>query len=424
MLRSADMLEKISGRRAVGMRTPSWDFSPNTLALEKELGLFYDSSLMADEDCYELLLHGEETGIVELPVEWVRDDAPFGNFIIDTAEHYTASAPRKGGPGLTRLPSVGLSPARPAVKHTQHVSYTPAPIKPVFATPLPGEGVWRPAGPPVDGGPPVLVTTYRPELDYPQLVAYVAWFDHARTEIGYYPGRYEPPAAAVRGPMMVPYDQRSRLLATFNGGFTYPDGNNGSADNGRTNEPLTDGNATLIGYRDGRIAIVKWAGGPDVGEDVDLPGARPGRGGRVGPADRGDARVGAPHVDLAERGPGLPDQGGQPLGGGGVPGGGGAAAATAGDAPVVAVVGEVELILLRHERKQLLGEEPDVVVAHAVVLETAIAAIERPLLRRGERAGPGLFRSGGRRRHDHRCVLRDGLAGSGFIFRRHHGDRS
>ena len=32
---------------------------------------------MADEDCYELLLDGEPTGIVELPVEWVRDDAVY-----------------------------------------------------------------------------------------------------------------------------------------------------------------------------------------------------------------------------------------------------------------------------------------------------------------------------------------------------------
>lgn len=77
MLRSADTLEKITGKRAVGMRTPSWDFSPGTLAIQKELGLLYDSSLMADEDCYELLLHGEPTGIVELPVEWIRDDAVY-----------------------------------------------------------------------------------------------------------------------------------------------------------------------------------------------------------------------------------------------------------------------------------------------------------------------------------------------------------
>lgn len=77
MLRAADTLEAVTGVRPVGLRTPSWDFSPATLAIEKELGLAYDSSLMADEDCYELMMEGEATGIVELPVEWIRDDAPY-----------------------------------------------------------------------------------------------------------------------------------------------------------------------------------------------------------------------------------------------------------------------------------------------------------------------------------------------------------
>lgn len=77
MLRSADTLEKITGKRSVGLRTPSWDFSPNTLRIEKEMGLLYDSSLMADEDCYELLLEGQPAGVVEFPVEWVRDDAVY-----------------------------------------------------------------------------------------------------------------------------------------------------------------------------------------------------------------------------------------------------------------------------------------------------------------------------------------------------------
>ena len=77
MLRAADTLERITGIRPVGLRTPSWDFSSATLGIVKELGLQYDSSLMADEDCYELLLQGEPTGIVELPVEWVRDDAVY-----------------------------------------------------------------------------------------------------------------------------------------------------------------------------------------------------------------------------------------------------------------------------------------------------------------------------------------------------------
>ncbi|QDL93855.1 polysaccharide deacetylase (plasmid) [Paroceanicella profunda] len=78
-MRSADMLEKITGARPVGIRTPSWDFSDATLAITRDMGLLYDSSLMADVDCYELHLAGENTGVVELPVEWIRDDAVYFN---------------------------------------------------------------------------------------------------------------------------------------------------------------------------------------------------------------------------------------------------------------------------------------------------------------------------------------------------------
>ena len=79
MFRSDETLEKITGVRPVGLRTPSWDFSPNTLQIERELELLYDSSLFADDDPYELVEHGEPTGIVELPVEWIRDDAVYFN---------------------------------------------------------------------------------------------------------------------------------------------------------------------------------------------------------------------------------------------------------------------------------------------------------------------------------------------------------
>ena len=78
-LRSSDTLTKITGVRPVGMRTPSWDFSPATLKIQREMGLLYDSSLMADNDPYELNQDGEPTGIVELPVEWIRDDAVYFN---------------------------------------------------------------------------------------------------------------------------------------------------------------------------------------------------------------------------------------------------------------------------------------------------------------------------------------------------------
>ncbi len=78
-LRSAETLTAITGVRPVGMRTPSWDFSPATLRIQREMGLLYDSSLMADDDPYELDQDGEPTGIVELPVEWIRDDAVYFN---------------------------------------------------------------------------------------------------------------------------------------------------------------------------------------------------------------------------------------------------------------------------------------------------------------------------------------------------------
>lgn len=203
----------------------------------------------------------------ERSAEWFRSHVPFGNWLVDTAEHYTAGAPQKGGPGLKQLPTVGIGSLHPRVKHTI-ASYTPPPIKPVFAKPLPGEGIWHRTGPLVNGGPPVLVTTYRPSTAYPSIVAYVLWIDHTRTDMAYYPGRYEPPSAVDRGPMMVPVDQRYRLLATFNSGFTHIDTNNGSAVNGHTNEPLIDGNATLVGYRNGRVNIVKWTGGPNAPANI------------------------------------------------------------------------------------------------------------------------------------------------------------
>ena len=78
-MRSADVLEKITGERPVGIRTPSWDFSPQTLSISREMGLIYDSSLMADDDPYEILEDGEQTGMVELPVEWIKDDAVYFN---------------------------------------------------------------------------------------------------------------------------------------------------------------------------------------------------------------------------------------------------------------------------------------------------------------------------------------------------------
>ena len=78
-LRSAEVLDNLAGRPCVGMRTASWDFSPHTLVIIQEMGLLYDSSLMADDEPYELLADNDPTGVVELPPEWIRDDAVYFN---------------------------------------------------------------------------------------------------------------------------------------------------------------------------------------------------------------------------------------------------------------------------------------------------------------------------------------------------------
>ena len=119
-------------------------------------------------------------------VEWVRYDIPFGigNWAADHVEqaYYARHTPKKGGPQLKSLPKVGVR--QPTTPTTTPVAAWPPPIAPIFPSPLPGEGTWQPTGPPVDGGAPILVTTYRPDPTYPQIVAYVAWFNHARPSSG------------------------------------------------------------------------------------------------------------------------------------------------------------------------------------------------------------------------------------------------
>src|SRR3990170_6586229 len=59
------------GAEIVGYRSPSWDFSPHTLELLELHGFVYSSNLMDDVRPYR----HEGRSIVELPVQWILDDA-------------------------------------------------------------------------------------------------------------------------------------------------------------------------------------------------------------------------------------------------------------------------------------------------------------------------------------------------------------
>jgi hypothetical protein len=195
-------------------------------------------------------------------VEWLRDHG--AGWLVSDIEriYYSINAPKKGGPPLKALPGVGLQTGGSAA------AYAPAPITPVIEPALPGEGQWRAAGPLLNGVAPVLVTTFRPDPSYPQMVAGVAWMDGARTSLQLYPGRFEPPAGSVRGPMEVPPQSRGPLLATFNSGFRLEDSSGGFAALGHVYAPLRNGLATVVGFQDGSFDVRAWTGGPEPGPGV------------------------------------------------------------------------------------------------------------------------------------------------------------
>jgi peptidoglycan/xylan/chitin deacetylase (PgdA/CDA1 family) len=70
-------LAALSGlaERPLGYRAPGWELTPFTLALLAEHGFRHDSSLMGD-DCPYVLPAAAGT-LVELPVHWSLDDAPY-----------------------------------------------------------------------------------------------------------------------------------------------------------------------------------------------------------------------------------------------------------------------------------------------------------------------------------------------------------
>jgi hypothetical protein len=209
-------------------------------------------------------------------VEWLRGNGARG--LVDRVEnlYYSLTAPSKGGPPLKALPTqsgaVALTPAQipqirfhlPQVRH-----YRPPNIAPVIHPALPGEGAWHSTFAGGGSHPPVLITSFRPEPDYPHLVAGVAWIDHTRTSVVLYPGISEPAVTMPsRGPGEVPPTSRSSLVATFNSAFKLQDSGGGFAYNGHTYAPMRPNTATILRYLSGRVDVISWHGGHDVPANV------------------------------------------------------------------------------------------------------------------------------------------------------------
>jgi peptidoglycan/xylan/chitin deacetylase (PgdA/CDA1 family) len=76
LARSLEVLSPLAGRRPLGYRAPAWQLSEHTLSLLAAEGFDYSSNMM---DRLSPYLHPSIGGrtLVEIPVSWVLDDAPF-----------------------------------------------------------------------------------------------------------------------------------------------------------------------------------------------------------------------------------------------------------------------------------------------------------------------------------------------------------
>jgi peptidoglycan/xylan/chitin deacetylase (PgdA/CDA1 family) len=96
MVRANEAILRLTGRKARGYRSPSWDLSPNTIELLVKHGFVYDSSLMGADywpyparrgDVAQLgqpYRFGEETPLIEIPISWSLDDFPHFEFLRTT----------------------------------------------------------------------------------------------------------------------------------------------------------------------------------------------------------------------------------------------------------------------------------------------------------------------------------------------------
>jgi hypothetical protein len=245
-------------------RIPFWRRARRILALATA------ACLIAAAFSYLPAMGGKHNvGIGVSSAEWMRANG--GNAIVSEIEnwYYSLTAPEKGGPGLSSLPQVGVGAAEGGEEAEAKRVYRPARVKPIIHPALPGEGVWKPAAAHAGRRPPVLLTTFRSDPEYPQFVAGVAWINANRTHLEYVPGLAEPPEPLEhRGSGEVPPELRKGLVATFNGGFPLETSNAGLIYRGKVIETMVNGVATIVEYRGGRINIVRWHQGETAPKNI------------------------------------------------------------------------------------------------------------------------------------------------------------
>ena len=204
--------------------------------------------------------------VSERLAEWAR-----GHYlgpVVTFGEWVSYQPPKVGG-----KPSFALTgPSAGSVKAPKKATYGPPPaLKPIVASPVPGEGTWRVLGT-VAGNPAIFGTYLRASSIYSSYVAGVVSMNQKLVRFELHPGAVDPGAGPWQSATYIPPAARLGLLATFNGGFKISSSGGGFYLNGRTFGTLTNGTASAVYYRDGHMAIGVW--GSTVTMTPDVVGVR------------------------------------------------------------------------------------------------------------------------------------------------------
>jgi hypothetical protein len=192
--------------------------------------------------------------------EWARDH--YLGPVVTFGEWLTYQSPRVGGKPSFALtaPGPGPAPKLPVRQEpgTPAASFAPpAPLTSLAGTPLPGEGQWRVLAT-VRGTPAIYGTYLRASSVYSSYVAGIASLNQDLVRFELRPGSEDPGPGNWKARPYIPPGTRSGLLATFNSGFKIAQSDGGFYLNGATAGTLTDGVASVVYYRDGRISIGVW----------------------------------------------------------------------------------------------------------------------------------------------------------------------
>ena len=189
----------------------------------------------------------------ERTVEWVRDNggAPVINWLENW--YYSRHVPSTAAPDPASLPGAGATAVEP-MGDAGPPAVAPLPV----ARSAPGEGSWAPGRTDPAGTPAIYTTFLRPDASHPSVVAGAAWMRADDTAAHLVAGTRQPGGSGWPGSARVPSSDVPALVATFNSGWKFKDITGGFYLDGRTGQPLQDGQASVVIDDTGRVTVGEW----------------------------------------------------------------------------------------------------------------------------------------------------------------------